>query len=139
MYKRYESNLCCGMEGHIRIEKDLSGPSIPYAKAATTIRRKDVIKEDLDSDSGRSSLCLVNEHIQRNILVCALCKQLYTQPKVGQARIMVKHHHVQLSTCSYCPVCTPSVLHVCGTGPLGDYFSIKKSMKNPKLPIQVFL
>ena len=109
------------MEGHRRIVNDLSGPSSPSARAANTIRRKEVIKEDLDSDSGRSSLCLVNEHIQRNILVCALCKQLYTQPKVGQARIMVKYHHVQLSTCSYCPVCTPSVLPVCGTGPQGEY------------------
>ena len=111
------------MEGHISIEKDLGGPSSPSTRAANTIRRKEEIKEDLDSDSGRSSLCLVNEHIQRNILVCALCKQLYTQPKVGQARIMVKYH-IQLSTCSYCPVCTPSVLPVYGTGPLGDYLII---------------
>jgi hypothetical protein len=77
------------MEGHRRTDKDLTGPASPSARA--TNRQIEVKKEDLDSDSGLSSLSLVNEHIQRNILVCALCKQLYTQPKVGQARIMLKH------------------------------------------------
>jgi len=75
-------NLACGMEGHRRTEKDLTGPSSPSARAGNQSRRIEVIKEDFDSDSGRSSLCLVNEHIQRNILVCALCKQLYSQPKL---------------------------------------------------------
>ena len=77
------------MEGHGRLDKDLT--STPSPSSANPITQKEVKKEDFDSDSGRSSLCLVNEHIQRNILVCALCKQLYTQPKVGQARVMVKH------------------------------------------------
>jgi hypothetical protein len=78
------------MEGHRRTDKLLTGPPSPSARATNSSRRIEVKKEDLDSDSGRSSLCLVNEHIQGNILVCALCKQLYTQPKVGQARIMVQ-------------------------------------------------
>ena len=112
------------MEGHRRTDKDLTGAPSPSAIATSSSRRIEVKKEDLESDSGLSSLSLVNEHIQRNILVCALCKQLYTQTKVGQARIMVKHHHVQLSTCSYCPVCTLSVLPVYGTGPQGEYLSI---------------
>ena len=75
-------NLFSGMEGQTRAEKDVTGPSSPSSRAANPGRRIEVIKEDFDSDSGRSSLCLVNEHIQRNILVCALCKQLYSQPKV---------------------------------------------------------
>ena len=58
-----------------RTDKDLIGPS---ARTTNSSRQIEVVKEDLDSDSGHSSLSLVNEHIQRNILVCALCKQLYT-------------------------------------------------------------
>ena len=79
------------MEGHRRTDKDPIGSPSPSARTTNSSRQIEVKTEDLDSDSGHSSLCLVNEHIQRNILVCALCKQLYTQPKVGQARIMVKH------------------------------------------------
>ena len=40
---------------------------------------------DDHTDSGRSSLCLLTEHVKRTFLSCHLCGQVYNKPRVGPA------------------------------------------------------
>ena len=101
-------------------------PKRDLSREVKASRQFESLKEDLESDSGHSSLCLVVEHIQRNILVCALCKQLFTQPKVRTTLQYAMIMDVQLSNYSCCPACTHSALPVCGTLLQGKYLSIRK-------------
>ena len=57
-----------------------------------------------ESDSGRSSLCLATEHIQRSFLSCQLCGQVYNKPRVGNTTTtttMYSHHNINKRIKSY--------------------------------------